>query len=77
MPAPLQNQGGAVFTAIRWQEICVYQGVGNLVSIEKEGVEKVTEDLEGGTEDGIEHGGVHTGGIGVGKGRMGEMNIIE
>ena len=40
-------------------------------------MEKVMEDLEGGTEDGIEHGGVHTGRIGVGKGRMGEMNTID
>ena len=38
---------------------------------------KVMVDLEGGIEDGTGNREVHIGGTGVGKGRMGEMNIIE
>ena len=37
----------------------------------------VMADLEGGIEDGTGDKEAHTGGIGGGKGLMGEMNIID
>ena len=51
--------------------------MGDRVGIEGEGVGKVIDDLEGGTEDGIGTKEARMGGIGRGKGRVEEMNMIE
>ena len=50
---------------------------GETKSVYRERVGKVMVDLEGETDDGTGNGEVRMGGTGRGKGRMGEMNIIE